>query len=139
VLLKSNTIIDESVLETLSENNITEFKTLYINDIDQGPFISDTLRVEQEDKSYVTGSQLEAIVEIYKMMRLGELPTKEEAEDLFRKLFFTEERYDLSSVGRMKFNSRLGRDDDKGPGVLYDGRYFGQLTDGESKKLYEAH
>ncbi len=68
-----------------------------------GPFISETLRIDP------TTTQLEALVEIYRMMRPGEPPTKDAAENLFHNLFFTEDRYDLSSVGRMKFNRRLGR------------------------------
>src|SRR5699024_1580289 len=139
VLVNSNAIIDEALLELLDEKGITEFETLYINDLDQGPFISDTLRAEQEDRTYNLGSQLEALVEIYKMMRPGEPPTKEAAETLFRNLFFTEERYDLSGVGRMKFNSRLNREDVEGPGILYDGRYFSSRTDDEGKGLYEQY
>ena len=61
---------------------------------------------------------LEALVEIYRMMRPGEPPTKESAENLFANLFFSPERYDLSAVGRMKFNRRLGRPDSIGDGVL---------------------
>ncbi len=63
-------------------------------------------------------SQQEALVEIYRMMRPGEPPTKEAAEALFKNLFFTPERYDLSAVGRMKFNRRVGREEITGPGVL---------------------
>src|SRR5690625_5304184 len=73
------------------------------------------------------------------MMRPGEPRTKEAAENLFKNLFFTEERYDLSQVGRMKFNSRLGREEMEGPGVLYDGRYFSTRTDDEGKALYEKY
>ena len=82
---------------------LTDLQTLYTNDLDCGPFISDTLRVDP------TRTELEALVEIYRMMRPGEPPTKESAEALFQNLFFSEERYDLSRVGRMKFNRRLGR------------------------------
>ncbi len=76
---------------------------MYTNDLDHGPYISDTLRIDP------TQTQLEALVEIYRMMRPGEPPTKEAAETLFKNLFFTAERYDLSAVGRMKFNRRVGR------------------------------
>src|SRR5690606_11778740 len=65
-----------------------------------------------------TRTQLEALVEIYRMMRPGEPPTKESAENLFNNLFFSLERYDLSAVGRMKFNRRLGRDEVEGLGPL---------------------
>ena len=80
-----------------------QFERLYTNDLDHGPYISDTLRIDP------TTSQLEALVEIYRMMRPGEPPTKEAAEALFKNLFFTAERYDFSAVGRMKFNRRVGR------------------------------
>ncbi|WP_299184016.1 DNA-directed RNA polymerase subunit beta [uncultured Neptuniibacter sp.] len=107
-----NAEITEELVEQLRAANITEFETLYTNDLDCGPFISDTLRNDP------TRNQLEALVEIYRMMRPGEPPTKESAEALFENLFFTEERYDLSAVGRMKFNRRLGRDAVIGSGVL---------------------
>ncbi|AFU99026.1 DNA-directed RNA polymerase subunit beta [Simiduia agarivorans] len=112
LLLECNTEISDEVLETLREANVTGIETLYTNDIDCGPFISDTLRVDP------TRSELEALVEIYRMMRPGEPPTKESAETLFQNLFFSQERYDLSGVGRMKFNRRLGREDETGEGVL---------------------
>ncbi|WP_286240389.1 DNA-directed RNA polymerase subunit beta [Neptuniibacter halophilus] len=107
-----NAEITEDLVEKLRAANITDFETLYTNDLDCGPFISDTLRNDP------TRNQLEALVEIYRMMRPGEPPTKESAEALFENLFFTEERYDLSAVGRMKFNRRLGREAVTGSGVL---------------------
>ena len=79
----------------------------------------------------------EALVEIYRMMRPGEPPTKDAAETLFHNLFFTLERYDLSVVGRMKFNRRVGREAITGPGVLYDGMYFSQRQDEACKKLFK--
>ena len=105
-----------------------EFETLYINDLDRGPYISDTLRLDG------AATQLEAQIEIYRMMRPGEPPTKEAAENLFKGLFFTPERYDLSAVGRMKFNRRVGREDTEGLGVLYDGKYFSGRNDEASKR-----
>ncbi|MGB0281256.1 MAG: DNA-directed RNA polymerase subunit beta [Neptuniibacter sp.] len=107
-----NAEITEELVEQLKAAGVTEFETLYTNDLDCGPFISDTLRIDP------TRNQLEALVEIYRMMRPGEPPTKESAEALFENLFFTEERYDLSAVGRMKFNRRLARDEVTGSGVL---------------------
>ena len=74
----------------MPHNSILNFETIYTNDLDHGSYISDTLRIDP------TASQLEALVEIYRMMRPGEPPTKEAAEALFKNLFFTEERYDLS-------------------------------------------
>ncbi|SEN27451.1 DNA-directed RNA polymerase subunit beta [Halomonas caseinilytica] len=107
-----NTALTPELLESLGQAGITTIETLYTNDLDCGPFISDTLKLD------TTGSQLEALVEIYRMMRPGEPPTKEAAETLFNNLFFTEDRYDLSGVGRMKFNRRLRRESDTGSGVL---------------------
>ncbi|MDI9654324.1 hypothetical protein QM306_39315, partial [Burkholderia cenocepacia] len=91
---------------------VVRIETLYTNDIDCGPFISDTLKIDNNS------NQLEALVEIYRMMRPGEPPTKEAAETRFGNLFFSAERYDLSAVGRMKFNRRIGRTEIEGPGVL---------------------
>ena len=112
VLAEPNIELTESLLDNLANNNVTDFEIIYTNDIDNGPYISDTMRLD------ATTSQLEALVEIYRMMRPGEPPTKDAAEALFQNLFFEIERYDLSEVGRMKFNRRLGRTDDEGPGVL---------------------
>ncbi|RXD59379.1 DNA-directed RNA polymerase subunit beta, partial [Xanthomonas perforans] len=86
-----------------------------------------------------TKTQLEALVEIYRMMRPGEPPTKEAAQNLFHNLFFTFERYDLSTVGRMKFNRRVGRKDVLGESVLYDKKYFAERNDEESKRLVAEH
>ena len=101
VLLPANTEIDEVVFEQIKEAEIKEVKCLYINELVKGPYISNTLRADP------TTNRLEALVEIYRMMRPGEPPTKDSAETLFNNLFFNEERYDLSEVGRMKFNRRL--------------------------------
>jgi len=112
LLAKANDEITEEVLENLVTNNINTFKTLYVNDLDHGPYISDTLRIDP------TTTTLEAQIEIYRMMRPGEPPTTEAAEGLFNNLFFSADRYDLSAVGRMKFNRRVGRPEILGPGVL---------------------
>ncbi len=112
VLLPSNTEITDEVLVTMQQAAVKEFHTLYTNDLDRGPYVSETLRIDP------TASQLEAQVEIYRMMRPGEPPTKESAEALFNNLFFSSDRYDLSAVGRMKFNRRLGRDEVVGEGIL---------------------
>ena len=115
-LLKANTEIDEVVLEQIKENRILEIKCLYINELVKGPYISNTLRVDP------TSNRLEALVEIYRMMRPGEPPTKDSAETLFNNLFFNEERYDLSEVGRMKFNRRLKLDPKKEDPYILDKR-----------------
>ncbi|RTZ59335.1 MAG: DNA-directed RNA polymerase subunit beta, partial [Gammaproteobacteria bacterium] len=112
VLVGANEIITEEVLEKLKEAKLKSIQTLFVNDLDHGSYISDTLRVDP------TSNELEARVEIYRMMRPGEPPTKESAEALFNNLFFSPDRYDLSKVGRMKFNRRLMRDSDEGPGTL---------------------
>ena len=99
-------------MEQLTELGSSEFQTIYTNDLDCGPFVSDTLRIDP------SRNKLEALVEIYRMMRPGEPPTKEAAENLFSNLFFSNDRYDLSAVGRMKFNRRLGREEIEGEGTL---------------------
>ncbi|VAW85632.1 DNA-directed RNA polymerase beta subunit [hydrothermal vent metagenome] len=112
VVADANSEITEELLEKLVSLELDELTTLYTNDLGQGPFISDTLRLDH------TRTQLEAQVEIYRMMRPGEPPTKESAEALFQNLFFNSDRYDLSAVGRMKFNRRVGRSEIVGEGVL---------------------
>ena len=112
LLADANTEITEELLEKFRETGVKKFEILYVNDLDQGPYISNTLNIDS------TTNELEALVEIYRMMRPGEPPTKEAAQNLFKNLFFAEERYDLSGVGRMKFNRRVGRDEIEGPGIL---------------------
>ncbi|HEU5134495.1 MAG TPA: DNA-directed RNA polymerase subunit beta, partial [Steroidobacteraceae bacterium] len=112
VLAKANEVLTAASVEKLIEANITEVNTLYTNDLDRGPYISDTLRIDPAK------TRLEALVEIYRMMRPGEPPTKDAAENLFNNLFFNQERYDLSAVGRMKFNRRVGRQEITGSSVL---------------------
>ena len=131
LLLECNTEITEENLALMLESGITDIETLYTNDLDCGPFISDTLRADP------ARTQMEALVEIYRMMRPGEPPTKESAENLFFNLFFNIERYDLSSVGRMKFNRRLDREAEQGAGILYDERYFSLLKTDEAHDLKE--
>src|SRR5579884_1579154 len=130
ILAKANEVLTAASVEKLIDANITQVNTLYVNDLDRGPYISDTLRIDP------TKTRLEALVEIYRMMRPGEPPTKDAAENLFNNLFFNNERYDLSAVGRMKFNRRLRRPTVTGPGVLYDHQYFKTLTkDAFAQKL----
>ena len=112
VLAAANDELTEELLESLIEQGAEQIRTLYVNDLDEGPYISNTLRVDP------SSTQLEGLVEIYRMMRPGEPPTKDAAENLFNNLFFNPERYDLSDVGRMKFNRRVGRPDGEGGGVL---------------------
>ena len=113
IIVDCNQRVDEEKLEELLAAGIKTIHTIHTNDIDCGPYLSETLAAD------VTTNRLEALVEIYRMMRPGEPPTKEAAEKLFDGLFFSPERYDLSSVGRMKFNRRLGREGrDKIKGAL---------------------
>jgi DNA-directed RNA polymerase subunit beta len=112
ILAAANDEITESMLAKLSESGVEGIKTLYINDLDRGPYISTTLRSDE------TADQWAARVAIYRMMRPGEPPTEDAVETLFHGLFYSEERYDLSAVGRMKFNRRVGREEIEGSGVL---------------------
>ena len=112
VIAYANAEITEADLPKFREAGITELPTLYFNEVDKGPYVSTTLNIDP------TTNRLEALVEIYRMMRPGEPPTKDAAEALFAGLFFAPEKYDLSSVGRMKFNRRLRREEITGPGVL---------------------
>ncbi|OUR90150.1 DNA-directed RNA polymerase subunit beta [Gammaproteobacteria bacterium 42_54_T18] len=112
ILVDCNTLITEEVLDKLLDGGVSSLETLYTNELDRGPFLSDTLRTD------AAKTPLEALVEIYRMMRPGEPPTKDAAENLFKNLFFSAERYDLSGVGRMKFNRRLGREEILGEGTL---------------------
>ena len=112
LLAEANQVISAEIVEQLRELKIKSVDVIYTNDIDEGPYISETLRSDP------TNNELEAQVEIYRMMRPGEPPTKEAAQGLFANMFFNPDRYDLSRVGRMKFNRRLNRDEDTGEGVL---------------------
>ena len=98
----ANKRIDREVLLGLRSMGIEQFDTIYTNDLDCGSFISDTLREDPAKSSE------DALIEIYRVMRPGNPPTLEEAGNLFQNLFRSEVRYDLSDVGRMKFNRRLG-------------------------------
>jgi len=112
LLAAANTEITEELLEQLLEFKNLILETLYTNDLDRGPYIANTLRIDPST------TPLEAQVEIYRMMRPGEPPTKDSAENLFKNLFFSPDRYDLSAVGRMKFNRRIGRKEIVGEGIL---------------------
>ena len=112
LLAAANSELTTELIEILIEKGIEHIRTLYVNDLDRGPYISNTLRIDPST------TRLEALVEVYRMMRPGEPPTKEAAENLFQNLFFNPDRYDLSAVGRMKFNRRVGRDTSEGSGVL---------------------
>ena len=112
VIANANDEITDTLLAKLREAGVARIQTIYTNDLDQGPYISQTLRIDE------TADQLAAQVAIYRMMRPGEPPTEEAVKTLFNGLFFSEDRYDLSAVGRMKFNRRVGRTELEGPGTL---------------------
>lgn len=133
LLAQANDEITDEQLQAFRKAGVDAVGTLWVNDLDRGPYLSNTLRIDP------TKTQLEALVEIYRMMRPGEPPTKDAAQNLFHNLFFTFERYDLSTVGRMKFNRRVGRKEVTGEAVLYDRKYFGERNDEESKRLVAEH
>jgi DNA-directed RNA polymerase subunit beta len=112
VLATANEEITETLLANLREAGVKELQTIYTNDLDQGSFISQTLRIDE------TADQMAARIAIYRMMRPGEPPTEDAVEALFQRLFYSEDTYDLSRVGRMKVNSRLGRPEMDGLMVL---------------------
>ncbi|MDO6707847.1 DNA-directed RNA polymerase subunit beta [Photobacterium sp. 1_MG-2023] len=112
LIAEANQELSLESLAKLSQAGHKSIQVLFTNDLDYGPYMSDTLRIDS------TTDRLSALVEIYRMMRPGEPPTREAAEQLFESLFFTEDRYDLSAVGRMKFNSSLVREETTGPGTL---------------------
>ncbi len=112
LLAAANDELTIELIDLLIEKEVGDIQTLFVNDLDRGPYISNTLRIDPST------TRLEALVEIYRMMRPGEPPTKEAAENLFQNLFFNPDRYDLSAVGRMKFNRRVGRHNSEGNGIL---------------------
>ena len=112
LVAKVNDEITDDLINKMVAAGISTVDCLFVNDLDRGPYISNAMRID------TTETQLDALVEIYRMMRPGEPPTKEAAQALFDNLFFTHDRYDLSAVGRMKFNRRLGRIEIVGSGIL---------------------
>ena len=112
IIANANDEITETLLETLRQAGIAKIQTLYTNELDQGAYISQTLRMDETTDLWT------ARVAIYRMMRPGEPPTEDAVEGLFNGLFFNEERYNLSAVGRMKFNRRVGRTELTGANTL---------------------
>ncbi|MEE4377117.1 MAG: DNA-directed RNA polymerase subunit beta [Candidatus Competibacteraceae bacterium] len=130
LIAMANDELNVEMIDAIHAAGVEQIRTLFVNDLDRGAYISSTLRAD------TTRTELEALVEIYRMMRPGEPPTKDAALNLFFNLFFSEDRYDLSSVGRMKFNRRVGRNTVLGPGVLYDGFYFSRRNEEHCKRLH---
>lgn len=112
IIIHANNQLTNEILIKLKNEGYNHIETIFTNDLDHGPYISETLRID------TTIDKLSALIEIYRMMRPGEPPTKEAAENLFDNLFFSEEKYDLSAVGRMKFNRSLFREKTKGFNTL---------------------
>jgi len=112
IVARANDELTEELLGKLRDADVRDIRTLYTNDLDQGPYISLTLRTDE------TVDQTAARIAIYRMMRPGEPPTEDAVEALFNRLFYNEDAYDLSKVGRMKFNRRVGRDELVGPMTL---------------------
>ena len=113
LIAQANEKITEALLKKFQKASVKSFQTLYVNEINRGPFISDTLNIDTSVRD-----QLRARFEIYRMLRPGEPPAKDAAETLFENLFSNPDRYNLSTVGRMKFNRRLGYDSDTGAHTL---------------------
>jgi len=133
LLAAANAELTEELIEYLRTNSVTNFDVIYTNELDCGAYISNTLKLD------TTETPLDAQIEIYRMMRPGEPPTKESAENLFHNLFFSEERYDLSEVGRMKFNRRIEYSSETGPAILFDLGYLSNRSDAASKALVEKY
>ena len=112
VVAKANDELTEALLKKLREAGISEINCIYTNELDQGAYISQTLRADE------TVDELAARVAIYRMMRPGEPPTEDAVQALFQRLFYNPDTYDLSRVGRMKFNAKVGREETTGPMVL---------------------
>ena len=104
ILLECNEQLSEKIIEDLVSRNITEINVLFIDNVNSGPFLRDTLLADK------ISSPDEAILEIYQRLRPGDPPTEEQAQNLFDNLFFNPERYDLSKVGRLKLNYKFHRD-----------------------------
>ncbi len=112
ILAKANEELTEALLKKLRDAEITDMACIYTNELDQGAYISQTLRIDE------TADEFAARVAIYRMMRPGEPPTEDAVQALFQRLFYNHDTYDLSRVGRMKFNARIGRADSTGPMVM---------------------
>ncbi|MBA5249897.1 DNA-directed RNA polymerase beta subunit [hydrothermal vent metagenome] len=112
ILIAANTVISEEVLELITTNKVKKLELLYINESETGAYISNTLRLDEVQ------TEIEARMSIYHVMRPGEPATEDAVNLLFKNLFFKNERYDLSRVGRMKLNRRLGIDSETGAHIL---------------------
>ncbi len=141
VIANANDELSASLIEKMRLQGVESFKVLYTNDVDRGPFISETLAKDLKEKKErnMRVDQNNAQIEIYKLIRPGEPSTKDAAQSLFHNLFFNDERYNLSEVGRMKFNRRIGREQEWGSSVLYDHKYFSGRNDRIAKELVSQY
>jgi DNA-directed RNA polymerase subunit beta len=112
IFVEAGDEITAAVLAELEKGGITELPSLFIDHINVGPYIRNTLAIDKNS------CREEALIDIYRVMRPGEPPTLETAEALFKGLFFDSERYDLSAVGRVKMNSRLNFTDKEVPDTI---------------------
>jgi DNA-directed RNA polymerase subunit beta len=121
IFIEAGDEITQAVLDQLDEAGIKEIATLNIDNVNVGPYIRNTLAADKNS------GREEALIDIYRVMRPGEPPTLDTAEALFNGLFFDLERYDLSSVGRVKMNSRLS--------VLPEDRFDPKGADDQTRVL----
>src|SRR5687768_6202438 len=112
IIAKANDELTEALLKKLRTSGVHDLQVIYTNELDQGAYMSQTLRIDE------TVDEFAARVAIYRMMRPGEPPTEDAVQALFQRLFYNPDTYDLSRVGRMKFNAKVGRDESTGPMVL---------------------
>jgi DNA-directed RNA polymerase subunit beta len=112
LIAKANDEITDALLKKLRQAGVKDFQALYTNELDEGAYVSQTLASDE------TADELAARVAIYRMMRPGEPPTEDAVQALFGRLFYNPDTYDLSRVGRMKFNARVGRDTPEGAMTL---------------------
>ncbi|HVY99156.1 MAG TPA: DNA-directed RNA polymerase subunit beta [Dongiaceae bacterium] len=121
IFVEAGDELTQAILDQLDEAGIKEIATLNIDHVNVGPYIRNTLAADKNS------GREEALIDIYRVMRPGEPPTLDTAEALFNGLFFDLERYDLSSVGRVKMNSRLS--------VLSDDRFDPKGADDQVRVL----
>ena len=112
IVAKANDELTEVLLKKLRSAGVKDLECIYTNELDQGAYLSQTLRADE------TADEFAARVAIYRMMRPGEPPTEDAVQALFQRLFYNNDTYDLSRVGRMKFNAKVGNEGSTGPMVL---------------------
>ncbi len=133
VLVAVNEVITEENLEELQDRKISEVSLIYMDDLNVGPYIRNTLLADKVETSE------EARLEIYRRLRPGDPSTPESAQALFNGLFFNPERYDLSKVGRLKVNYKFGFDVPvevstlRKEDILAAAQYLVRLKDGEGE------